>query len=125
MEQNNFIHKELTYKVIGCAMEVHRELGYGFLEKVYENSLMILFEREGIKAQQQYPIPVYFSDRIVGEYSADIVIEDKLIIELKAVEKLINIHCAQLLNYLKATRTQLGLLINFSSRKLEYERLIK
>ena len=125
MTEENFIHKELTYKIIGCAMEVHRELGYGFLEKVYENSLMILLEKEGINARQQHPVPVYFQEKIVGEYFADIIVEDKLIIELKTVEKLINVHYTQLLNYLKATRIRLGLLINFAPRKLEYERLIK
>ena len=125
MTEENFIHKELTYKVIGAAMEVHRELGYGFLEKVYENSLAILLKDEGIDVRQQYPVPVYFRGRIVGEYCCDIIIEDKLIIELKTIEKLINIHYAQLLNYLKATQIRLGLLVNFGPRKLEYERLIK
>ena len=125
MTEEQFIHKELTYKVIGCAMEVHRELGYGFLEKVYENSLMTLLEQEGIMSRQQHPVPVHFKDKIVGEYFADIIIEDKLIIEIKTVEKIINVHYAQLLNYLKATRIRLGLLINFAPRKLEYERLIK
>ncbi len=106
-------------------MEVHRELGYGFLEKVYENSLMMLLKDEGIDARQQHPVPVYFRDSIVGEYCSDIIIESKLIIEIKTIEKLINVHYAQLLNYLKATQIHLGLLINFGPRKLEYERLIK
>lgn len=123
--EENFIHKELTYKVIGAAMEVHREFGYGFLEKVYENSLMILLQEQGIDARQQQPVSVYFRDKIVGEYCADIIIENKLIIEIKTIEKLVNVHYAQLLNYLKATHIQLGLLLNFGPKKLEYERLIK
>ncbi len=124
-QEENFIHKELTYKIIGCAMKVHRELGYGFLEKVYENALMVLLEKEGIKARQQYPISVYFENKVVGEYFADILVEDKVLIELKAIERTANTHTAQLLNYLKATKIRLGLLINFSPRKLEYERIIK
>jgi len=124
-QEENFIHKELTYKVIGCAMKVHRELGYGFLEKVYENSLLVLLEKEGIKARQQYPISVYFENKVVGEYFADILVEDKVLIELKAIERTANTHYAQLLNYLKATKIRLGLLINFAPRKLEYERIIK
>jgi GxxExxY protein len=125
MAQVELIHKELVYQMIGCAMRVHRELGYGFLEKVYENSLMILFEKEPIKAKQQYPVPVYFEGQIVGEYCADILVEDKILIELKTVEKIANVHYAQVLNYLKATGIQLGLLINFGPQKLEYERIIK
>jgi len=124
-KEENFIHKELTYKIIGCAMKVHRELGYGFLEKVYENALMVLLEKEGIKARQQYPISVYFENKVVGEYFADILVEDKVLIELKAIERTANTHYAQLLNYLKATKIRLGLLINFAPRKLEYERIIK
>ena len=123
--EENFIHKELTYKIIGCAMKVHRELGYGFLEKVYENALMVLLEKEGMKAEQQYPISVYFENKVVGEYFADILVEDKVLIELKAIERTANTHYAQLLNYLKATKIRLGLLINFAPKKLEYERIIK
>lgn len=94
IEEENFIHKELTYKIIGCAMEVHRQLGYGFLEKVYENALMILLEQEKVNAHQQRAIPVYFEDRIVGEYFADILVDNKVIIEIKTVEYLNNAHTA-------------------------------
>ncbi|NLW82980.1 MAG: GxxExxY protein [Phycisphaerae bacterium] len=125
MDQKELIHKELVYQIVGCAMKVHRELGYGFLEKVYENSLMLLLNKENIPARQQCPVPVRFEDKIVGEYFADILIEDKILIEIKTVEKVINVHYAQLLNYLKATGIRLGLLINFGPRKLEYERIIK
>jgi len=125
MEQVELIHKKLVYQVVGCAMKVHRELGYGFLEKVYENSLMHLFEKENIDAKQQYPVPVYFEGKMVGEYFADILIEGKILLELKTVEKIANVHYAQLLNYLKATGIRLGLLLNFGPRKLEYERLVK
>ena len=93
-QEDDFIHKELTYKIIGCAMKVHRELGYGFLEKVYENALMVLLEKEGIIARQQYPISVYFVNKVIGEYFADILVEDKVLIELKAIERTANTHYA-------------------------------
>ncbi len=125
MDQKELIHKELVYQIVGCAMKVHRELGYGFLEKVYENALMHLLDKENIHARQQHPVLVRFEDKIVGEYIADILIEDKILIEIKTVEKTINVHYAQVLNYLKATGIRLGLLINFGPQKLEYERIIK
>jgi GxxExxY protein len=121
---NNILYKDLSYQIIGLAMEVHRKLGYGFLEKVYENSLMILFRREGIRSEQQYPIKVYFEGEVVGNYVADILIEDKIIIELKCVEKINNIHKAQALNYLKATRMRLAIILNFANDKLQYQRLV-
>ncbi len=121
---NNILYKDLSYQIIGLAMEVHRKLGYGFLEKVYENSLMILFRREGIRSEQQYPIKVYFEGEVVGNYVADILIEDKIIIELKCVEKINNIHKAQALNYLKVTRMRLAIILNFAKDKLQYQRLV-
>lgn len=105
-------------------MQVHSELGFGFLEKVYENALMVLFEENGIKAVQQEPILVPFHGRIVGEYIADIVVEDSIILELKALDRIAEIHKVQTLNYLKAMNYRLGLLINFGKYKLEYERLV-
>lgn len=125
MTDAELIHKELVYQVVGCAMRVHRELGYGFLEKVYENAFMVALKKEGIKAQQQSPILVYFDVETVGEYFADILVENKIILELKTVEKVANAHHAQLLNYLKATGIRLGLLINFGPQKLEYKRFVK
>ncbi len=121
---NNILYKDLSYQIIGLAMEVHRKLGYGFLEKVYENSLMILFRREGIRSEQQYPIKVYFEGEVVGNYVADILIEDKIIIELKCVEKINNIHKAQALNYLKATRMRLAIILNFAKDKFQYQKLV-
>ena len=105
-------------------MEIHSKLGYGFLEKVYENALMLLFRREVIQAKQQAPIKVYFEGEIVGEYFADILVEDKIILELKVLEKITDVHIAQALNYLKATGLELAIILNFGKRKLEYERLI-
>jgi len=121
--QENIIYKELSYKIVGLAMEVYNELGYGFLEKVYENSMMVLFERERIPVRQQAGVPVYFEQRVVGEYVADIIVEDKIIIEIKSASGIADAHRAQVLNYLKATNMRLGIIINFGKKRLEYERL--
>ena len=122
--QGKILYKELSYQIIGLAMEVHRELGSGFLEKVYENSLMVLFRRDKIPAAQQVSINVHFEGEIVGNYIADILVDDKIILELKCIETIANIHRAQVLNYLKATGKQLAIILNFAKKKLEYERLI-
>ena len=122
--EKEILYKDLSYKIIGSAMEVHSTLGYGFLEKVYENAMMLLFRREGIQAKQQAPIKVYFEGEIVGDYFADILVEDKIILELKVLEKITDVHIAQALNYLKATGLELAIILNFGKRKLEYERLI-
>ena len=104
-------------------MEVHRRMGYDFLEKVYENSLMFLFRREKIPAVQQAQIDVRFEGQIVGNYVADILFDEKIILELKCIETITNVHRAQALNYLKATGKQLAIIINFAKARLEYERL--
>ena len=122
--EKKILYKDLSYRIIGLAIEVHNKLGYGFLEKVYENALMILFRREGINAKQQSPITVYFEGKVVGEYFADILVEDKIILELKSLEKITDVHKAQALNYLKATGLRLAIIINFGKKKLEYERLV-
>ena len=122
--EKEILYKELSYKIIGLAMEVHSKLGYGFLEKVYENAMMLLFRRQGIQAKQQAPIKVCFEGENVGDYFADILVEDKIILELKVLEKITDVHTAQALNYLKATGLELAIILNFGKRKLEYERLI-
>jgi len=121
---SELLYKELVYKIIGCAMEVHNKLGFGFLEKVYENSLMFELRNSGIRAAQQYAIEVVYKNQIVGDYIADIVIDNKIILELKSVNSLNDAHIAQTLNYLKATGFELGLLINFGKEQLEYKRLV-
>ena len=120
----DLLYPELSYKIIGAAMEVHRILGSGFLEKVYENSLIVLFNKKQITAKQQHQIPVYFKNNKVGHYVADIIVDDKKILELKTVEKITNIHVAQVLNYLKATEKRLGIIINFKGQSLEYKRVV-
>jgi GxxExxY protein len=106
-------------------MAVHKKLGHGFLEKVYENAMMVLFHRKQIKAEQQKAIKVYFNGIVVGEYFADILVEEKIILELKSVDEITDVHRAQALNYLKATGLRLAIIINFGKQKLEYERIIK
>lgn len=118
------IYKEMSYKIIGIAMKVHNDLGSGFLEKVYENALMVLFEREGIKAEQQKYLELNYYGKNIGNYIVDILINDEIIIELKTVEKISDIHIAQVINYLKITRKKLGIILNFKNRKLEYKRII-
>ena len=122
--KEKILYKDLSYKITGLAMEVHSKLGYGFLEKVYENAMMVLLRREGIHAKQQAPITVYFVGEVVGDYYADILVEDKIILELKAIEKIIDVHRAQTLNYLKATGLHLAILLNFGKERLKYERLV-
>ena len=120
----DILFRDLSYRIVGLAMEAHNQLGYGFLEKVYENALMVLLREEGIKAEQQKQVPVYFHKELVGDYYADVLVEDKIILELKSVEKIVDAHKAQTLNYLKATALRLAILINFGKDKLEYERLV-
>jgi len=113
MNEENYKHSELTEKIIHEAFYVYNTLGYGFLEKVYENALYKRLREDGLKTEIQYPISVYFEDEIIAEYSADLIVDDKVIVELKAIKELAEIHEAQLINYLKATKIEVGLLINF------------
>jgi len=122
--EKKFLHKELTYQIIGAAFEVQKILGYGFLEKVYENALIQELQLRGIRVATQYPIKVEYKGVEVGDYYADIIAENKVIVELKTGKTFNPIHEAQLLNYLKATGTKVGLLINFGEEKCEHKRLV-
>ena len=122
--EEKILYKDLSYKIVGLAIQVRKELGFGFLEKVYENALMILLEEDRIEAKQQFPIKVTFHGRNVGDYIADILVENQIILELKAQDKIIDVHKAQTLNYLRATNLRLAILLNFGKDRLEYERLI-
>ena len=115
---------ELTYLIRGAIFEVNKVLGHGFLEKVYENALMVEFPKRDLKAECQVPIKVEYKGKQVGEYFADIVVENKIIIELKSIESLGKIHEAQLLNYLKATGYKVGFLVNFTYPKAEIKRFV-
>ena len=117
-------HKELTEKIIKIYYKVYNALGYGFLEKIYENAMMIEFRKTAILAVSQSPIEVIYNDEIIGDYFADIVVEDRLILELKAATALQKIHEAQLLNYMKACNFKIGMLVNFTYPKAEIIRFI-
>ena len=116
--------KQLTEKVIQCAFAVSNKLGCGFLEKVYENALAHELRKAGLQVQQQHGITVYYDGLAVGEYTADLLVEGVLLLELKAVKNLDDIHLAQCMNYLKATNLRLCLLMNFAKPKLEVRRIV-
>ena len=116
--------KELTQSIIAAVFEVHNTLGSGFLEKVYQNALTKELRLRGHQAKTQVKIPVYYKDELVGDYIADILMNDRIILELKALSDLTNQHEAQLLNYLKATGYRIGLLLNFGSKRVQVKRKI-
>ena len=112
----DYKHKELTDRIIHVFYRVYNQLGYGFLEKIYENAMMLEFARAGIRAASQYPIAVYYEGKIMGKYCADIMVEKCVIVEIKASKYLVDENEAQLLNYLKATDIEVGLLLNFGAK---------
>lgn len=103
----------LTHEIIGAAYQVHNVLGSGFLEKVYENALVVELQKRGLEVQQQYPIPVFYEDVQVGDYFADLWVAEQVIVDLKAIQQQLPIHEVQLVNYLQGARIDIGLLINF------------
>ena len=119
------LYASLTHTIIGCAFEVSNDLGHGFLESVYENAMIIALEEAGISVESQKPIDVSFRGRIVGNFFADLFVENKVIVELKAVTALTPAHQAQVINYLNATGYQVGLLLNFGKPKLEHRRFTR
>lgn len=123
MKNLEFLHKELSQKIIEASLEIMTELGSGFLESVYEKSILIALTQKGISARSQVPLKVTFRGEVVGEYFADILVEDTIIVELKTVKALLPEHQAQVINYLKATGIDVGLLINFGTPRLEVKRL--
>jgi GxxExxY protein len=116
--------KELTYQINGAVYEVNKVLGAGFLEKVYENALLVELRKRGLRAEAQVPIKVSYKGEVVGDYYSDIVVDDQVILEIKAIESLAKIHEAQLLNYLRATGITIGLLINFKHPKADIRRMV-
>ena len=115
---------QITERIIGCAQQVSNVLGCGFLEKVYENALVLELRKTGLDARQQHDIAVYYDAQVVGQYTVDLFVESSVIVELKAVSTLDEIHRAQCLNYLKATRLNVCLLINFGKPRLEVKRIV-
>jgi GxxExxY protein len=122
--KDGLIYENLTHSIIGAAMEVHRELKPGFTEKIYENALTIEFDLRKIPFKAQNKIQVIYKGKIVGDHILDIIVDGKVIVELKAVEQINNVHEAQLIGYLKASKCRIGLLINFSKESLEWKRIL-
>ena len=114
-----------TYKIIGAAMEVHKELGYGFLEAVYQEALGIEFRSQGIPSKAQPAVEIFYKGKLLEKkYQPDFICFDEVVVEIKALEQLSGIEESQIINYLKATGLEVGLLINFGSKSLEYKRFV-
>ena len=126
MKNMGFIpNKKLSDKIIGIAIEIHRSLGNGYLEKIYENALILDFKYHEIPVAQQVPLPVKYKGIILGEFFADIVVDKKIILELKAVSNLVPAHEAQLLHYLKYCDIKVGYLLNFGAEsRMEFKRMV-
>jgi GxxExxY protein len=118
-------YSDVTEKIIGCAYQVYNKMGFGFLESVYEKCMIIELMNKGLQAKEQEPITVYYNDKVVGNFIADIIVNDVVIVELKSIKQLHKAHEIQLVNYLVATQKPIGLLLNFGESKLEVRRKIK
>jgi GxxExxY protein len=118
-------YKNVTETIIGCAYRVYNKMGFGFLESVYEKCLLIELHKAGMDAESQKPITVYYDDEIVGEFIADIIVNDTIILELKSVRRVVKAHEVQLVNYLVATGKPIGLILNFGESKVEVKRKVK
>ena len=119
----SLLHQSITNTILKVYYEVYNELGHGFLEKVYQNAMYFELKARGLKVESQKEIKVYFKQQLVGEYYSDLIVENKVIIELKATEVLMNAHVAQTINYLRATLIEIGMLLNFGAEP-EFKRLI-
>jgi len=122
--KHELILKEEVYQIAGCAMEVLNTLGYGLLEKPYENALVVEFELNGIPFQQQPHYPVVYKSVQVGEYIPDLIVFDQIVVETKTIEQITNIERGQVINYLKISGLRVGLILNFKHAKLEWERIV-
>ena len=118
------IFKEESYEIVGAAIRVWKTLGYGFLEKVYENALVIELRKRDFRVEQQEPVKVRYEDQIVGDYVADIVVNDAILLQIKSAQLIADEHVAQTLNYLKATGIRLGIILNFGPEQMEHKRLV-
>jgi GxxExxY protein len=123
MPQDKLLHADLTERIIKAYYHVYNTLGYGFLEKVYENALILTLRNWGLEARQQVPLKVFFEGAVVGEYFADVIVVDRVLLELKAADTIDEAHEAQLLNYLKATDIEVGLVLNFG-KKPQFKRKV-
>ena len=117
-------HEELTGRIIACAIEVHKALGPGFLESIYEAALVVELKRVGLRVEQQKPLPIFYREVMVGEHRLDLLVEDKIVVELKAISELEDLHFAIVRSYLKAAGLEHGLLLNFAAMPLTVKRVI-
>jgi GxxExxY protein len=124
MIKPDYKYSELTGNIIGCAMEVHRILGNGFQEVIYQRALAIEFEQKGIRFQREFEMPIFYKEHPIGSRRADFLVEDKISVELKALINLEDAHLAQAINYLEAYNLEIGLLINFGAKSLVFKRLL-
>ena len=118
-------NEQLTRKIIAAAYNVYNKMGFGFLESVYEKCLLIELGKVGLRSESQKPIVVKYENEVVGEFKADIIVEDTVIVELKSVKQIIQAHEVQLVNYLVATGKPVGLILNFGEQKVEVKRKVK
>lgn len=118
-------YQEITEKIIGCAYRVYNKMGFGFLESVYEKCMLIELRKAGLNAKGQQPITVFYDDEVVGDFIADIFVENLIILELKSVRRMVTALEVQLVNYLTATHKNVGLLINFGETKVEVKRKVR
>ncbi len=121
---NKLAHEELTGRIIACAIEVHKALGPGFLESIYEAAMLVELKRVGLKVESQKSLPIFYRETLVGEHRLDLLVEDKIIVELKAISELEDIHFAIVRSYLKAVALEHGLLLNFATMPLTVKRVI-
>ena len=125
MKNNVKIEDQLTHKIIGCAMKVHSTMGNGFQEVIYQRCMAIEMKKQGLNFVREQSMPIYYESHKVGTRRVDFFVEDKVLVELKALIELEDVHLAQGLNYLEAFKLDVGLLLNFGSRSLEFKRLFK
>ena len=122
MRQDKLAYEEITHKIIGAAYTVYNQLGFGFLESVYHNAMLIELAKDGLKIESEKPLSVFYDDEVVGEFNADLFVENVVVVELKSVQNLAKGHEVQLVNYLNGLRKEIGLLINFGPSGVEVKR---
>ena len=125
MNEKDYKYSDITRKIIGAAMKVHSTLGNGFQEVIYQRALAIEIAKQGLSFQRELEMQIYYDGQEIGTRRVDFLVEDKVMVELKAVSKLEDVHLAQAINYLEAYKLEVGLLLNFGAKSLEYRRVVK
>jgi len=125
MKEKDYKYADITRTIIGAAMKVHSTLGNGFQEVIYQRALAIEMDKQGLSFQRELEIPIYYDGQEIGTRRVDFLVEEKVMVELKALTKVEDVHLAQAINYLEAYRLEVGLLLNFGAKSLEYRRVVK